>query len=439
MLPCSFRLSIQEHRFELAAACQREKDAWMRSIRESLTQSPTWTNEPTSSLEFDGKGELISSALDGPLEAINALPTIQSIPELASNSEDPEKTVSLLATLDTTDVKKKMSSKFDFPIRQDSEPPSRRSSTASVKAIFSLSESDTIVIRRSSASARSRVDLGLQDVISGVCLTARLYSSSREEELFQAPKIGRPGFARSPTGLSMAGMAKNRLTRHESIRVLRRKSLLDRPNLLPNNKASSSQSLATRRQTKHLGITPLLELDNHLPCTRNPDPLSPFSQSSSVTASTPDSASGSPIQRSAILGTSSQAFEVTTPLKSSRSFVDNMMGFFGPRSSSPVSLTPAASNQSLDIELPANKTYTSGSIKLWSLHRRARSAPEVPDTPLPSSTPFEVADAQILNVGAPISISRSSSSIPDQRVAQQPSCHKPSRRKSLLSFHRSPR
>jgi hypothetical protein len=123
MLPCSFRLSIREHRFELAAACQREKDAWMRSIQESLTQSPTWSNEPTSSLEFDGKGELISSALDdGPFEAINALPTIQSIPELTGNSEDPEKTASLPATLDNTDVKKKMS-KFDFPIRQDSEPP----------------------------------------------------------------------------------------------------------------------------------------------------------------------------------------------------------------------------------------------------------------------------------------------------------------------------
>jgi hypothetical protein len=287
-----------------------------------------------------------------------------------------------------------------------------------VKAIFSPSEPDTIVIRRSSASARSRVDLGLQDVISRVCLTARLYANSREEELFQAPKSGRSGFVRSHTALSMAGMAKNRLTRHESIRVLRRKSLLDRPNLHPNKMASSSQSLATRRRTKHLGITPLLEMGNHLPSTRNPDPLSPFSQSSSVTASTPDSASGSPIQRYGILGTSSQISEVTTPLKSSRSFVDNMKGFFGPRSSSPVSLTPAASNQSLDTELPANKTYTYGSIKLWSkcpLHRRARSAPEIPDMPLSSSAPPEV-DAQNLNVGAPIVISRSSGSITDQRA-----------------------
>jgi hypothetical protein len=436
MLPCSFRLSIQQHRFELAAACQREKDAWMSSIRESLTQSPTWINEPTSSLEFDGKGELIPSSLDdGPFEAISALPTIQSIPELASNSEDPEVTVSLLSTLQS-DVKEKISSKLEFPIRQDLEPPSRRSSSASVKAIFSPSESDTIVIRRSSASARSRVDLGLQDVISQVCLTARLYASSREEELFQAPKISRSGIVHSHSGLTMAGMAKNRLTRHESIRVLRRKSLLDRPNLLSSKKAFSSQSLATRRRIKHLNITPLSEFDNRF-FTRNSDPLSPFSQTSSATASTPDSTSGSPIQRATTLETPGGISDAASPLKPSRSFVDNVKGFFGPRSSSTVSLTPATSNQSLDIEPHANKTLAPGSLKLWAKyslhHRRTRSAPEVPDAPLPYSTASEVTDAQKLNVGAPILISCSSTAISDQRVPQHTSNQKPSRRKSLLS------
>lgn len=435
MLPCSFRLSFQDHRFEMAAACQREKDAWIASIRESLTQPPTWINEPTSSLEFDGKGELIASGLDdGPFEAINALPTIQSIPELAGNSSDPQITESVLATLQS-DIKEKVSSKLEFPIRQDPEPPSRRSSTASVKGIFAPSESDTIIIRRSSSSARSRVDVGLQDVISQVCLTARLYATSREEELFQAPKISRSGFVHSHPGLTMAGMAKNRLTRHESIRILRRKSLLDRPNLLPSKQASSSQSLATRRRSKHLGITPLPEFDNRF-CTRNSDPLS-SSQTSSATASTPHSASGSPIQRAAILETPGGITEATTPLKSSRSFVDNVKGFFGPRSSSPVSLTPATSNQSFDVESHANKTLTPGSINLWAKcslhHRRTRSAPEVPDVPLPSSTNSEVVDTQKLNVGAPILLSCSSSAIPDQRLTQHPFNHKASRRRSFLS------
>jgi hypothetical protein len=421
MLPCSFRLGVREHRFELAAACQREKDAWISSIRESLMQSPTWINEPTSSLEFDGKGELISSGLDdGPFEAINALPTIQSIPELVSNSEDPE----------MPDPSETMFSKVEFPIRPDLESPSRRSSTASVKAIFTSSESDTIIIRRSSASARSRVDLGLQDVTSQVCLTARLYASSREE-LFQVPKISRSGFIHSHSGLTMAGIAKNRLTRHESIRILRRKSLLDRPNPLLSKKPSSGQSLANRRRTMHLGITPLPEFDNRL-FTRNSDPSSPLSQTSSATAvSTPDSASGSPIPIPGTLGENS-----ITPFKSSRSFVDNVKGFFGPRSSSPISLSPATSNQSLDVEPRANKMLTPGSIKFWAKcslhHRRTRSAPEAPDDPLPS-TLSTVVDAPKLDVGASILISRSSSAIPDQRVTQYPFSHMPSRRKSLLS------
>jgi hypothetical protein len=388
-------------------------------------------------LEFDGKGELISPGLDGPFKVISALPTIQSIPELANKSEDPEMKESRLATLQL-DVTEKMTSKLEFPIGQDLEPSSRRSSTASVKGIFSPSGSDTIVIRRSSASARSRVDLGLQDVISQICLTARLYASSREELLFQAPKISHSAFVHPYSGLTMAGIAKNRLTRHESIRVLRRKSLLDRPNLLSSKKAFSGQSLASRRRTKHLNNTPLPELDSRF-FTRDPDPFPP-SHASSVTTSTPDSASGSPIQRAATLETLGRTSETASPLKSSRSFVDNVKAFFGPRSASSISLTPAISNQSLDVEQNANKTLTPESVKLWAKyslhHRRTRSAPEVPDAalPLPSSTASAVVDEQRLNVGASIMMSCSSSAISDQRAATlHPFNRKPLRRKSLLS------
>lgn len=398
----------------------------MSSIRKSLAHTPNWVNEPTSSLEFDRKGELISSSsADGPSEAISALPTIQSISELASSSQDPEMTRLRLATL-PSDVNEKMSSKLEFPIRQDLESPSRRSSNASVKAIFSPSESDTIIIRRSSASARSRVDIGLQDVISRECLTARLYTSNREEELFQAPKINRFGFVRSHSGLTVAGMAKNRLTRHESIRVLRRKSLLDRPSIL-SSKTSSGQSLATRRRRKYPGTTPLPEFDLRS-FARNSDPLS---QSSFST--TPDSASGSPIQRVANLEPPGGIFNTTTPLKPSYSFVDNVKGFFSPRTSSSVSLTQATSNQS--FEHRTNKTLAPGSIKLWGKyslhHRRTRSAPEVPEVSLPSSN-TEAADSQKLNIEASILISCSSSTIPIQQVTR-PFNHKPSRRKSLLT------
>ncbi|KAK0230944.1 hypothetical protein IW262DRAFT_1445230 [Armillaria fumosa] len=219
LLPCSFRLSCKGHRFELAAACQKEKDAWMSSIRESLSHtSSSWINEPTSSLQFDGKGELVPSALDGPYETIHALPTIQSIPDIGKNMDQPELTATLLDTLAHDPHPSK-------PYKAETAAPSRRSSTASVKAIFTPTEPDIIVIRRSSPSARLQVDHGLRDVTSEPCLAARSHATSREEELFQAPNIARPGLPRNSSGLSM----KSRLKKHESVRVRRRKSTIDGP------------------------------------------------------------------------------------------------------------------------------------------------------------------------------------------------------------------
>lgn len=446
MLPCSFRLSTKEHKFELAAACQREKTVWLSSIREALTHPSTWINEPTSSIRFDGKGDLIlSPAEDASFEATNALPTIQSIPELANSFEYPELTESLFTAFGTTDAKAGKSSKHDVSRRHDAEPPSRRSSTASVKAMFSPmnSDSETIVIRRSSAPARSRVDQGLQDVISQPCLTARLYASSREELLFQAPRVNRPGFVRSHSGLTMAGMAKSRLTRHESVRVLRRKSLIDGGDAVPVKKAPSTgqgQTLASRRHTKNISITALSECNIRL-SNRNSDALPasplPFSPNYSTTASTPGSASGSPTSRSIIFGTapSSPKFESKSPMKPSRSLVTNVKGLFYPRSSSPGSLSIPPLSLPSEMEPPVLKTVTHGSLKSWargSLHRRARSAPDVPDEagrPLPTS--LEARKLSGPDVEPSISVSRSSDTIFDSRIASPLS--KSPRRKSLLS------
>ncbi|KAK0242610.1 hypothetical protein EDD85DRAFT_925870 [Armillaria nabsnona] len=232
LLPCSFRLSCKGHRFELAAACQKEKDAWISSIRESLSHtSSSWINEPTSSLQFDGKGELVPSALDGPYETIHALPTIQSIPDIGKNMDQPELTATLLDTLAHDPHPSK-------PYKAEPAAPSRRSSTASVKAIFTPTEPDIIVIRRSSPSARLQVDHGLRDVTSEPCLAARSHATSREEELFQAPNIARPGLPRNSSGLSMT----SRLKKHESVRVRRRKSTIDGSDVsqLPDKKPSNS-------------------------------------------------------------------------------------------------------------------------------------------------------------------------------------------------------
>ncbi|KAJ7283949.1 hypothetical protein C8J57DRAFT_1053877, partial [Mycena rebaudengoi] len=222
-LPCTFSLMCKGHQLDLTAACLMEKEAWLASIHEASLHPPGWINEPTPSIHFDGKGELIPSALGGPFEATNALPTIQSLPELARDDIYPDLTESALAAF-RSDVSQGQVLKAEIPSK--SEPvASRRSSTASVKAIFSpSSDSGTIVIRRSSPAARTQVDQGLQDVVSEPILAARSHAVTRDE-LFQAPKILRTSsFARSNSALSLTGLTKNRLSRHESVRVPRKKS-----------------------------------------------------------------------------------------------------------------------------------------------------------------------------------------------------------------------
>src|ERR1700721_2591717 len=86
MLRCSFRLSCEGHHFELAAACQREKETWVSSIRKSVAVSPTWINEPVSSLHIHGEPDRVSWVVEAGLaETMCSLPTIEPIPELTSD------------------------------------------------------------------------------------------------------------------------------------------------------------------------------------------------------------------------------------------------------------------------------------------------------------------------------------------------------------------
>ncbi|KAG6821574.1 hypothetical protein H0H93_000083 [Arthromyces matolae] len=393
MLPYSFCVSSRDHRFELAAACQREKDAWLQSLRESRNHHPFWVNEPTPSFRFDGKGDLIPSALDdGPFELVNILPTIQSIPELAGSAEYPGLTDSLLVAFGP-DVKHRKSPRQDVML---SDPLSRRSSTASVKAIFSplSSDSDTIVIRRYSASARSRVDQGLHDVISQLCVTARSHACLKDEELFPSPKATNRGvFVRSQSGLSISGMAaKSRLNRHESVRVLRRRSLVDKPDRSSSKKSSASSS--SRRQSTAPSITAMSDSDISRPSPSH-SPLLPSPSSTSAMSSS--NVSPSPSKNfvrssSSIFFSSIKPFrevshepphEPKSAMKSSRSLVNGVKELFfsHSRSSSALSQT-----ESSDGDLQNTKKRTVGSLKRWakgSIHRRTRSAPEDPPFTLP--------------------------------------------------------
>ena len=403
MLSSSFRLTSKEHQFELAAACQREKDTWLGAIQQSREHEPCWVNEPNSSLPVDGKGDLIPSALeDGPFEIFNALPTIQSIPELLNHPE-----AQLTFSAFSPELKQTKSPRSEFaPWRQESEPPSRRSSTASVKAIFSPTpyDSETIVIRRSSASARSRVDLGLQDVISQSCLTARSYASSRDEELFQAPKSTRSGFVRSQSGITMAG----RLTRHESVRITRRRSFVDGSDKFLTRKSTSAGQSASnrRRMSAGLSITPLPASEGRPSISRpsispprsptSPSPYTPATMKSSIMVGSP---SHSPTLLEA--GGSGSSSDVQPPLKSSRSLVSNVKEFFSSRSSSIG--TVSKSSELLGAEPYTTKMWTPiiGNWASASLHRRTRSVPSNDGDESPFTLP-NIETFPALDFGAPI-------------------------------------
>jgi hypothetical protein len=415
MLPCSFRLSCKGHHFELAAACQREKETWISSLRESVTVPPTWNNEPLSSLCSDGKCELTSSTLaDQPTETISSLPTIQSIPELTDGPDLVEPFFNALPC----GIECSKPPKLDVKTGSDSPyhmSPSRRSSTASVKAIFSplTADPNTIVIRRSLQSARLQVDHGLHDVISKPCVAARSHASMHDEELFQAPKSTRSSFSRSSSGLSMAGAmgaaAKSRLSKHESLRVPRRRSIADAHGISGELDSFSREAKKRTIRTKPLASkrsikTPIVvsksagddEKRNSLPSPWDAlsDSPIPLSQRSSRSMSDPSSTLVSPALETIPLSLSSANHNETTKQanhvheqsnhrpKRTRSMVDSVRSLFHSRQTSldrPV--TDSLANDPHSLGPLSFPTLNPGLLKRWtigSLHRRARSASDVP-------------------------------------------------------------
>lgn len=367
MLPCSFRLTSDEQHFVLAAACRREKDAWLSGIREALTHSPAWVDEPTPSYKVDDKGGLIAlESEDGLNQAFPGLPTIPSMVEVSNNNSDTELSEPFFASLRGNPKRKKKLRRPDTAQKADSQPPpSRRSSSTSVKAIFSpmVSDSETILIRRSSAVARLQVDQGLQDVISQTCLSARTYAFSHEEELFQVPL--RSGLPRSSSGMSVAGMAKNRLYKHESVRVPRRRTTDGLESLVLKSGPPIKGDINCQRNPKSLKIATITakECDS----SSYPSPPSQLSESSSA-ASAATSAS--------LLTPSTPGAAEGSPLKSSRFLVRGVKDLFNFR---PIpSTTTNHSSQSL---AHTESNYSPGMIQRWTKdsRKRARSTSDVVD------------------------------------------------------------
>lgn len=387
MLPCSFRLSYGELHFELAAACQREKDAWLSSVHESLTHVPTWVNEPIPSFRFDEKGELLPESDDGVSDPPVGLATIRSIPEL-NHISDAELSEPFFASLRGHGKSRKRRSGHETPTKGESSlPPSRRSSSTSVKAIFSpmASDNETVLIRRSSPAARLQVDQELQDVISQSVLTARSYAFSHEVELFQAPKTIRSGFSRSNSGISMAGMS--RLSKHESVRVPRRRTTESLDSLLsrgtsPLHKSTSGTS--TKRNVKKLSLASIeYEVTSHDPAPENlasPCPSPASSQSPSASSSLLTTETIVPVSDSPPAVADSEQL----PVAKNRSFVRNVKGIFHLRPSSPV--FSGHSTVPLSAPLSGQNISHYNVLQRWTVRRRARS---VNDRPSSSAAIFE--------------------------------------------------
>ena len=414
-------------------ACEREKDVWISAFRESLTFPPSWSNEPVSSLQAHGRSDFhLSMTDDGPNEGIPPvppLPTIQSIPELEGGVDA---LLPAVIRLGATLPRMPRPDSVNLSL-----PPSRRSSTASVMAIFSSASDSTMLIRRSSPAARLSVERGLLDVFSDLCLTARFHAGVHEEELFQAPKFTRPGFSKSGSGLGMAGMgvaAKDRLTKRESVLVQRRMSGVDgytspvegdcRMELLM--RTSTTTSLTSRRRAKKLKIVsvPLpLGLDGE-GGSGGVSPSTPpaLSQCSSITASNPSSVPGSPV--TAVMPLRNIPIRVNTTVprpdllvvrgsdyrpKRSRSMVDNMKSIFQSRSASPAS--SLSGEQSLpppeDPRPQWNTGINAGLFKRLSgtLRRRVNSAPDIPEE-TPSFTSGTLNSALNATSTPPIAVHR---------------------------------
>lgn len=278
LLPCSFRLSYGGHLLDLAAACEREKELWITAIHESFKYPPSWVSEPVSSLDSSNV-------------ALDNAPPIPSHHARSMDGHSSDFTASAIR------------GDLAGSRRPNMTHASRRSSTASVKAIFAASEA-TILIRRASPTARYAVEGGLLDVFSDLCLTARLRANTQDEELFQAPKSVRAGFSRSNSGLVMTGMgvaAKNRLTKRESVLVPRRTGGSDTHGHMADVEVqhlgvpkSPARASSSRKLVKKLKISsPPLGLTIEGEVT--PDSPPALSQCSSQTGSNTGSRGNSPV------------------------------------------------------------------------------------------------------------------------------------------------
>lgn len=217
LVPCSFRLSYMDHHFEIAAACQSEKDLWMRAINEARCTYPAWKCEPVSSLQIV-QVDPSTPPVDGNVSDATEPPTV--LAGLSSSSSIPDLS-NPLAVLRLSNIRNRAS---------PSNPTVR---------IFSLTDGSSILLRRSSDSNRIFVDRGLVDVLSELVSSLRKQALAREETLFPPPPHS------SDTSQTIGIAAKNRLTRRGSMLVARPRALF-LPGAVDSEDETTEQSSTIR-------------------------------------------------------------------------------------------------------------------------------------------------------------------------------------------------
>ncbi|KAJ3566314.1 hypothetical protein NP233_g7080 [Leucocoprinus birnbaumii] len=369
MLPCSFRLSSRTIHFEFAAACQRERDIWIEAISNSKEHESTWCNEPLPSFKAVGKG-----IRPGDLRTDGLTPT--SSAHAVPGASDTE--------VSTPSIRRRKLTlrKSDTAALQDqSRQPNRRSSTASIKSIFTPMGHDpnSIYINRSLLSGRLLIDHELHDVASQVCLSARLQATLHDEALFPQPSkyAERSGFSRSHSAISVAGLAKNRLSKQESLRVPRRKPRCDSVTTVSAQPLPEVPPLplSARRSGKRLSLQTLPPRQS----ITTPAPLSAMSTTSGyntpLTAPAAVSAASNPLSR--------PSSPLSLTRRGSNTFVRSVKGLFTRSGQSSPQSPSHLRTDDIKKEQPSTPPLLRRLTLRKSLRRRARSvAPDDPERPV---------------------------------------------------------
>ncbi|KLO15924.1 hypothetical protein SCHPADRAFT_242850 [Schizopora paradoxa] len=407
LLPCSLQLFFRStgHRLELAAACQREKQLWLDAIQSARSVKSTWEYEPlpTLSLSTTFVSSRTRTSIDlQPPPPVPAIPAVPSVSTFAAEDDEhrlarPSRKHSSSTVRTEATVKQQ---------RQPPNKRASVTGT-SVRSFFlnngplayGLSEANstgpsTVLLRRASATRRAQADRLLADVLSEPLLEARIHAKAHDEVLFRDPEPPQN------STLGMSTIAKNKLMNRESILVSKQCTPLPitfafpeepRPVVVPEAQSelqlhrrpsimSRALSIGRRRATPKRKQVMQLTLatskpellpdegaysqssslcspvspDSPLPgASHFPEPLS-LSQCSSVST---HAAGPSPFDphfppEVRVVGIDSpphyaaelpDILEQDTRPKRSRSLVDNVKGFFIPRSTSP-SPSPSSSS-----------------------------------------------------------------------------------------------